>query len=199
MPVTVDHEPLAVEKLGLGTVGEVLAHLQKDHRLVVQVLIDGHEPQSNGCRWRDTLLAGHELYVETANPRELVSDVLDGVLVELIEAERLKCEAAELLGNNQAAKAMQQLGGCIRIWQHAEESIAKTAELLRVNLKGVDVQGRSAEDVLAGFAGQLRAIKSALEQRDFVALCDVLLYETSHTTSDLHACIDALRGIVESL
>ena len=44
MSVTVDHEPLPVDKLGLDTVGQVLAHLQKDHRLVVQVLIMGYIP-----------------------------------------------------------------------------------------------------------------------------------------------------------
>ena len=44
MSVTVDHQPLQAEKLGLRTVGQVLAHLQKDNRLVVHVLIDGQEP-----------------------------------------------------------------------------------------------------------------------------------------------------------
>ena len=199
MSVTVDHEPLAVEKLGLGTVGEVLAHLQADHRLVVQVLIDGQEPQLAGRSWRQTALAGHAVYVETADPRQLAMDVLDGIAAELSEAERLKMDAADLLGKNQTAKAMQQLGGCIRIWQHADETVNKTAELLRVNLKAVDVRGRAMEQVLADFAEQLRQIKGALEQRDFVALSDVLLYETTLTTENWQACIDALRGLVKGL
>ena len=42
MSVTVDHRPLAAENLGLKTLGQVLAHLQKDNRLVVHVLIDDH-------------------------------------------------------------------------------------------------------------------------------------------------------------
>lgn len=200
MPVTVDHEPLAAEKLGLDTVGEVLAHLQKDHRLVVQVLIDGQEPQlANGGTWRQTALRGHELYVETADPKELALEVLDGISTELSEAERLKSDAADLLGKNQTAKAMQQLGGCLRIWQHADDTVTKTAELLRVNVKTVDVQGRAMEEVLSDFAEQLRQIKSALEQRDFVALSDVLLYETQETTDNWQSCIDAMRGLVESL
>jgi hypothetical protein len=44
MSVTVDHQPLATETLGLKTVGQVLAHLQRQDRLVVHVLIDGQEP-----------------------------------------------------------------------------------------------------------------------------------------------------------
>ena len=44
MSVTVDDELLPADEMGLQTVGQVLAHLQKENRLVVQVLIDGHEP-----------------------------------------------------------------------------------------------------------------------------------------------------------
>jgi hypothetical protein len=197
--VTVDHEPLAVENLGLDTVGQVLAHLQKDHRLVVQVLIDGNEPQVGGGTWRQTALAGHAVYVETADPRELAMDVLDSIASQLGDAERLKAEAADLLGKNQTAKAMQQLGGCVRIWQHADETVNKTAELLRVNLKAVDVHGRAMEAVLGDFAEQLRQIKGALEQRDFVALSDVLLYETTQTTENWQACIEAMRELVKGL
>ena len=40
MSVMVDHERLEVEALGLRTVGQVLSHLQKDNRLVVNLLID---------------------------------------------------------------------------------------------------------------------------------------------------------------
>src|SRR5437773_6829111 len=47
MPVTVDHQPLSTETLGLQTVGQVLAHLQQQDRLVVNVLIDGQEPDLN--------------------------------------------------------------------------------------------------------------------------------------------------------
>src|ERR1700722_14470369 len=44
MSVTVDQELLAAEELGLATVGQVLAHLQSDDRLVVNLLIDGQQP-----------------------------------------------------------------------------------------------------------------------------------------------------------
>ena len=44
MSVVVDQKPLEAEHMGLKTVGQVLAHLQRDNRLVVHVLIDGQEP-----------------------------------------------------------------------------------------------------------------------------------------------------------
>ena len=44
MSVTVDRLPLATEEMGLQTLGQLIAHLQKDNRLVVHVLVDGEEP-----------------------------------------------------------------------------------------------------------------------------------------------------------
>ena len=41
MAVTVDRNPLAAEEMGMTTVGQVLTHLQRDNRLVVQLLIGG--------------------------------------------------------------------------------------------------------------------------------------------------------------
>ena len=38
MSVTVDHETLQVDQLGLRTIGQVLSHLQRDNRLVVNLL-----------------------------------------------------------------------------------------------------------------------------------------------------------------
>ena len=59
--VTVDREPLAVADLGFSTVGQVLSHLQRDNnRLVVQVLIDGQEPDGTAlAALRQRPLEGH--------------------------------------------------------------------------------------------------------------------------------------------
>jgi hypothetical protein len=126
----------------------------------------------------------------------LALEALNEVSQQLEEAERLKAEAAELLQRNQTAKALEQLGVCVRIWQHAHEAVVKTAELLRVDLTTVEVEGRALAEVLGGFAGQLRQIKSALEQRDFVSLGDVLLYETQQTTENWLAWIRAMRDLM---
>jgi hypothetical protein len=195
--VTVDREPLAVSELGLRTIGQVLSHLRRDDRLVVHVLIDGQEPDLTDLpSVRQRPLDGHTIFIETARPAELAGQVLDDVSEQLPFAEQLKSEAADLLQRNATPKALEQLGGCIRIWQHAQESLVKTAELLRLALDNVQVHGRPLSSVLADFSGQLRSIKSALEQRDFVSLSDVLLYETAETTSLWLAAIEALRRLV---
>src|SRR5580698_650697 len=101
MSVTVDHQPLAAEELGLKTVGQLFAHLQKDKRLVVNVLIDGLAPEPGFLATvRNTPLTSHTLFIETADSRELAIDALTTVEEQLGEADRLRGEASDLLQKN---------------------------------------------------------------------------------------------------
>ncbi len=198
MPVTVDHQPLQTETLGLTTIGQVLAHLQQQDRLVVNVLIDGQEPDLNEMvSIKQSTINGRTLFIETAEPREMALEVLDAVEHQLDEADRLKKDAVEMLQANQLFGAMQKLGGCFTTWQHAEESIGKIAQLLRINIKRIVIDGVGFNEVLFAFGEQLRSIKMALENRDFVALCDTLTYETTETSNQWRAALQQMRGIIE--
>jgi hypothetical protein len=198
MPVTIDHEPLCTEDLGLTTIGHVLSHVHATrNRLVVNMLIDGEEPDLD--RMSDVkrvLLNGHTLFIETAEPREMALDAMAEVEQQLAEADRLKSEAVDLFQRNTAVRAMEKLSGCFSTWHHAQESLLKTAQLLRIDLMRVNVHGRSLHDVLGQFIGQLREVKQAMENRDFVTLADVLTYEMTETTELWRAAIAAMREIV---
>jgi hypothetical protein len=198
MPVTVDHQPLPAETLGLETVGQVLTHLQRQDRLVVSVLIDGKEPDLNQLGTiRQSTINGHTLFIETAEPREMAMDVLDEVEDQLDEADRLKTSAVELLQSNQLSKAMEKLGGCLRTWQHAEESIEKIARLFRIDLSRILIDGTPFSIMMSAFEEQLRSIKTTLENRDFVSLCDTLTYETTETSQQWRSAIQSMRSIIE--
>lgn len=195
--VTVDRKPLPTDELGLRTVGHVLAHLQKDNRLVVHVLIDGREPDLEHLpAIKQSPLDGHTLYIETADPREMAIEVLDEVQKQLEDADRLKTEAAELLQKNQNVKAMEKLAGCFGTWQHAQESVLKTAQLLRIDLTTIQVRDRSLTDLLREFMEQLRKIRTSLENRDFVTLSDILTFETTETSSNWRAALQAMRQAI---
>jgi hypothetical protein len=195
MSVTVDRRPLQAEQLGIQTVGQLLAHLQRDNRLVVHVLIDGQEPDlSQLTRVKKIPLRDHILFVETADPRELAVNVLAEVETHLEEADRLRGEASELIVHGQNQKAMEKLSGCFTTWQHAQESVLKTAQLLRLDLEAIEVEGESLSKLVQSFAGQLRSIRSALENRDFVLLNDILTYEACRTSEKWRAAIGAIRG-----
>jgi hypothetical protein len=194
MPVTVDQETLAAEALGLKTVGQLLSHVQRDNRLVVQLLIDGEQPDLDHIgAVKQALLDNRSFYIETADPHEMAIEVLDEVESQLAEADRLKGEASDLLQHNQHVRAMEKLGGCFTTWQHAQESVLKTAQLLRIDLQTIALDRGTLPELCAEFTAQLRQIKSALETRDFVSLTDILLYETTETTAQWRQAIHALR------
>jgi len=197
MSVVVDQKPLEAEHMGLKTVGQVLAHLQRDNRLVVHVLIDGQEPDlERMSAVRASPLMGHTIYIETVDPQQMALEVLAEVEHHLEEAERLKMEAAELLQKNQNAPAMEKLSGCFSTWQHAQESVLKTGQLLRIDLDTVKAGDVSLNQTFSDFTGKLREIRTALENRDFVTLTDLLLYETNEVTARWRAAVHAMRDVV---
>jgi hypothetical protein len=198
MAVTIDDSPLAVDELGLTTVGHVLTHVARENRLVVNVLIDGEEPDLDQMpAVRAVSLVGRTVYVETADPREMALAVLDEVASHLNEADTYRSEAVDALSAGQHSRAMQKLNACFGIWQHANQSVVKTAQLLRIDLSQTYVADQSISELLAGFAGQLRTIKGALESRDFVSLADTLAYEMTETSAVWASAIDALRAATE--
>lgn len=198
MSVTVDHETLQVEQLGLRTVGQVLSHLQRDNRLVVNLLIDGEQPNLDQLpEVRRAPVNGHTLFIETAEPREMALEVIAEVESQLNEADRLKSEAVDLLRRSGGAgKAMERLSGCFSTWHNAQESVVKTAQLLRIDLSVVHAAGRNLADLVSEFSGQLRQVKQALEGRDYVTLGDVLAYEMTETSAHWRAALAAIREII---
>jgi hypothetical protein len=194
MSVTVDQLPLATEDLGLQTIGQVLTHLQQDNRLVVQLLIDGKQPDLGEIQSiRKSLVTGRTLYIETAKPREMALEVLDDVQAQLSDAEEFKNQAVDLLQQNQIASAMEKLGIYFSTWQSAQESVLKTSQLLRIDLEVMRAGPQSIAEILTEFTLQLREIRQTLVNRDFVLLNDLLLYETTETYQKWIAVLDAIR------
>src|SRR5438128_6964990 len=197
MSVTVDDQQLPAEDLGLKTVGQVLSHLKKDNRLIVHVLIDGKEPDLKRIRAvKKFPLSAHTVFIETADPKQMARQFLDEVEAQLTEADRLKCESTRLLDRNQYARAMEKLGGCFKTWQHAQESLLKTAQLLRVNPESIKVHGRALTELLADFTQHLRQIRTALEGRDFATLGDLLADKMSRVVQQWRDAIRSFRGVI---
>ena len=200
MSVTVDDELLAAETLGLDTVGQVLAHVQRPDRLVVNLLIDGREPDlSQMAAVRRAPVLGRTVYIETAAPRQMALDVLDDVQEQLQSVDSFRADAADLLGQDKVARAMEKLGLCLTAWQAAHESVAKTAKLLRIDLDRLPVADghggdESAAHAMADFTDHLRQAKQTLVDRDYVCLSDLLRYEMDGSTNRWTAVLNAMRG-----
>jgi hypothetical protein len=197
MSVTIDHLPLAVEEMGLRTVGQVLAHIQKDNRLVTSLLIDGLEPDLDRIGTvRQSLLTAHTIFIETTDSAKMAIDVLSEVEDQLAETDRLRVSAIESLQRGQASRAMEKLSGCFSTWHIAQDSVLKIAQLLRIDLEALTVWGQPLTDLLQQFTAQLLQIKTALEHRDFVTLCDILTYEATETSNQWRAALSAIRSTI---
>ena len=197
MHVTVDDRPLAAEELGLETIGQLLAHLQKANRLITHVLIDGEEPDLGKlAALKAAPLRGHTLYIETTEPQVMALEVLAAVEAQLKEGDRLTTDAVSLLRGGQTVKALEKLRGCFSTWQHAQESILKVAQLLRMDLSRIFADGRPFTEVLNEFTQQLKLIKKSLEHRDFISLIDTLVYETAETSAHWAAAIRSMRSAI---
>jgi hypothetical protein len=197
MSVMVDRQPLETDQMGLQTLGQLLAHLQKDNRLVVHVLVDGQEPDlSQMGSVRKIPLREHTLFIETADPRDLALNALGEVDAQLSEADRLRTEACDLIAKGLNQKAMEKLSGCFSTWQGAQESVLKTAQLLKLDLSMITAGRTPLNEMVAQFAEQLRQIKGALENRDFVLLGDILTYEATETTAQWRGAVGAMRAVI---
>jgi hypothetical protein len=197
MSVTVDQQPLATESVGLKTVGHVLAHLKRDNRLIVRVLIDGKEPDLRRFKAvKKSPLAGHTILIETADPRQMAHQVLDEVEAQLSEADRLKGESATLLQRNQVAPAIEKLGGCFSAWQHAQESVLKIAQLRRIDPQTIKVHGRAFTELLAEFTANLRQVRRALDVRDFATLTDILAHKMNQAVEQWREALRYFRGAI---
>jgi hypothetical protein len=198
MSVTIDHEMLAVESLGLNTVGQVLSHVSRGNRLVVNLLIDGQQPDLSLIgQIRQSSLLGKTLFIETADPRGMALDVLNEVEKQMDQADRLATDCVTYIGQEKTADAMQRLAGCFTIWHHAQESLLKTAQLLRIDLQRISVGDRTLADVASEFSEKLKLIKTSLEDRDYVTLCDVLTYETAATTANWREALRAMQRTIK--
>ena len=197
MSVTVDQAVLPAQQMGLATVGQVLAHLKRENRVIVNVFIDGQSPDLRKIRAiKRSPLAGHDVRIETADPRQIAHQVLDEVEAQLVEVDRLTSESVALLEKKQLAPAVEKLGGCFTAWRHVQEAIFKVAQLRRIDIQTIKVQGRAFTDLIAEFAQRLREMRLALDGRDFAALRDLLTHKMDQVADQWRDAIRSFRGVI---
>lgn len=195
MSITIDDATFDSSKLGFTTVGEVLSHVARENKLIVQLLIDGSEPDMAGMEdVRAKPLAGSAIYIETSTAPAICRGVLDSIDETLVEADSFRGQAAEHFRKGDATNGLPKLGHCFSLWNNCQDALGKVGLLLRADLKAIQTEeGSTIEDVLARFAGQLRSLRDALEARDYVLCCDVLTYDMDAASTEWKSAVAALR------
>jgi hypothetical protein len=178
MHIYVDDNPYAVSGLADKTLRQIAMEIRQDlavkKRMLVAVYTDG------------LLVPSDEL------EQVLAREVLRQSRELAAEAAPLCQQAGELLSGGQTARAMELLGNCIGVWNQVQESLIKSAGLVGLDLANLQVEGKRVNDLMDEFAGQLRQVKDALENRDYVQLSDILQYELPDVAPRWQALLDQL-------
>lgn len=133
------------------------------------------------------------LDVITGTKANLVMDAMSQASINLTETESECSKIAEQLTRGNTVEATKSLGACLRVWHQVHETMAKSIEMLQLDIDTTRVGDESLAELIVKPKEVLLQVKSALQQQDYVLLADVLNYEFGDVTSQWHEIIDYLR------
>lgn len=170
MSITIDDQPLAAGEFQ--SVGDVLEHVRRQDRgrLIVKVLLDGVVPAAE--QLGEQRLMDRTLYVETADRRALAADALREAGAILDSADAYRMDAIEQLSAGRVQEAMGPLNQWLLGWQQVKKAIVESAWAVGANIEKLGISRQIAE-----LADQLRQIITAVQNKDYVTLGDILNYE----------------------
>lgn len=172
--------------------------LAAEGRIVVEVEVDGDALGGDTLAQRQQeQVAGHELHLRSASPRELALTVLDGARTRLDDARRVQSDCAELLQRDQAPEALSRYNEAIAAWLQVQEALRNTSQLLQLSVEGLAVDDRSAAQMLQGLVRSLVEIKRMLKDGDTVGLADALAYEWPDITDRWDRLLGELMRRIE--
>ena len=199
MPVFIDDSRVELAGDDLADVLEAARrHLQPHRRVVVEVELDGQRvPPDELEDAAQQPVAGAEVRLTSADPRELVTQTLEQVQGRLEEARQIHEAAAAQLQADEAEQAMAELGRAIEIWIQTQQSVLHASMLLGLDLQSLRVGEKPFEELTSELLGRLQSLKAHLTSRDTVALADELAYEWPGTIDQWHELIGLLLTRVE--
>jgi hypothetical protein len=137
------------------------------------------------------------LALTTADQKELSLTML-GKLAALIEwLSPQHKEVAGDLERGQTQHALDRLGGIISAWEQIQAAYGNLAKMLGLSLKELPVREMNGEAVLEEFCRQLGEMQTALRNKDFVLLADILQYEMDGAIANWMGLLEATLGVVE--
>jgi hypothetical protein len=203
MHVYVDDNPFAVANLEAKSLRQVAQEIRQDltprKRMLVAIYTNGElVPAADIDSVLDATAARYErIDFQTAVPQVLAREVLQQARELVAEATPICQQAGEMLSAGQTARAMELLGNCFGVWSQVQESMSRSVDLLGLDLSRMQVEGKKVDQMLSEFAEQLRTVKDALENRDYVQLSDILQYELQDATPRWQSLLDQVVAQID--
>ncbi len=181
MQIFLDSDPFDTSAT---TLGEVMAQVRDRlsdagaERIIVEVRLDGRTvPSDELGQHHDAPLNVEELQLITANPRELARQTMLDVAEALIGARQAQAHAAELLRDDEQGPALDHVRTALGVWSQVQESVLHSAQLLGLSLDSVEVDGRTAPELVTQLAELLHLVREQIESADWLGLADTLEYD----------------------
>lgn len=203
VPILLDQQPLVLPSYltAHSTLGDALkwvrTQLPPGH-VVIRVERDGTLLEGTALtRVRKEALGGSTLVLSSAIQKDLALTML-GKLAALIEwlSPQHQQVAAEL-EQGATQHGLERLANIVSAWQQIQAAYGNLARMLDISLAELPVRELTGESVLNEFCRQLGEMQTALAQKDFVLLSDILQYEMDGAVSNWMALLESTLGIVE--
>lgn len=185
MIVTVDGERLG-GILPSHTLQALVDAVRQDHldgRLVVSVMLDGHQllDQELSQRLSGSVEGVHHVELISADPRELVSTALRETAGQLGLAADGQAAVADRLRSGEMSEASAGFAEFLQVWQTCQRTIGDCSGLLGEDLTAMQAGGKPIREHLDGLVDKLRQVRDAFEAHDTVLLSDLFQYEMPET------------------
>lgn len=196
--IHIDDQP---STLSAGSMRELLAAVSSElaptGRVVVEVKVDGQSITGPELDNDQPTAAASDIRVYSAKPSDLVVGILEEVRAGLAASQEMQQKAAELLQQDDPAKAMDLVKESINGWLQAQQAVGQSAQLLQLDLEAIQIEGQSVMARMSELIASLTELKDIVVANDFVTLADALEYEWPEITERWDAAIGAIIKHIE--
>lgn len=166
-------------------------------RVVVEVRVDGEPITGLSLDDDKPTATGSDIRVYSARPGDLVVGILEEVRTGLAQSQQMQQQAAELLQQDDPARAMDLVKQSIDGWLQAQQAVGQSAQLLQLDLSAIRVDDQSVLERMNELITNLVALKDVVVANDFVTLADALQYEWPQITERWDAALGAIVKHIE--
>ncbi len=157
-------------------------------RTIVDVMVDGRRWNADRIDSDEARAKSpaKEIRLASADPRDIVCEAFADAANALSDIDQLQQDAARMLQADKAQQAMERLGQAIDLWGSVHQAVTMGAAMIDLDLS-------PQRETVERLTSQLKSMRSALEQRDTVALADTLLYDLPEVATEWRALLHTLR------
>ncbi|MBI1320406.1 MAG: hypothetical protein GC168_15885 [Candidatus Hydrogenedens sp.] len=180
----------------LAVVDAVLSYLRDRGRAMVGLVIDGDDvdPETLTVRFAEAPVDSvNSLAVTSRSVEELVNESLNELEKALPELPVACRQLAQVFQGESPEEGFEPFHRLAKIWEHVKAKQQALANILAVDLKSLEFDGRSLPAHLDELNGFLQEAVQALQDGDTVLLGDLLEYELAPRAEFEARIVDALR------